>query len=91
MVYNYTRVIDKQRRFNMIEKSGADKSIKKAGIIGAVVGGLALATFALVGIFAASATFSFLLWVLSAFLALVVGGAIGGGLGVWISEINRKN
>ena len=75
----------------MFEKNAADKSIKKAGIIGALVGGLLLSGFAWLGMWEAEAVSSLLLTLLPVFLAFVVGAAIGGGLGVWISEINKKN
>lgn len=75
----------------MIEKNATDKSIRKAGIVGAVVGGLLLAGFAWLGMREAEAVSSLLLSILPLFLAFMVGAAIGGGLGVWISEISRKN
>jgi hypothetical protein len=70
----------------MIEKNKQNKLIRKAGFIGALVGGMSLASFAWLGIWEALAVSSLLLEVLSALLAFMVGAAIGGGLGVWISE-----
>lgn len=75
----------------MLEKNAVDKSIRKAGIVGALVGGLLLSGFAWLGMWEAEAVSSLWLTLLLLFLAFIVGAAIGGGLGVWISEINRKN
>jgi hypothetical protein len=78
----------------MLEKNKKNRFIRKAGIIGALAGGLSLAVFAVLGLVlgthhSLSTASSLLLWVIVALLAFVVGGSIGGGLGVWISELSE--
>lgn len=76
----------KGHHFLEIFKEESSLSVKKAGMAGALIGGIVLGGFAFLGIREAFALSSLFLKVPIAILAFFVGATIGGGLGIWANE-----
>lgn len=82
-------MVKKTRVSKKLKEKLKDKKIRRVGIISALISGILLAVLAFLGL-EVSAMPSPFLKVLPILLAFMFGAAIGGGVGVWVCELNQE-
>lgn len=82
-------MVKKTRVSRKLKEKLKDKKIRRVGIISALITGTFLAILAVLGVYVSEMPHLFLK-ILSALLAFMFGAAIGGGVGVWVCELNQE-